>query len=155
MKTRKMPRLARHLVKYFCWALILCGVIRSVRAQTYTISTFAGGGACVKNSAGVCAPGDGGPATSAYLTGPTELGLDPSGNLYMLDAKAIRKVTPGGTISSVDLSFLPQDCSYILFCLSASVSGMAFDNAGDLYMTTSGGSTCLPRTARPLRLLVR
>ncbi|HEY9856160.1 MAG TPA: hypothetical protein V6D05_10505 [Stenomitos sp.] len=46
--------------------------------------------------------GDGGPAKSAHLTNPNWLTFDKDGNLYIVDSGAhvIRKVTPGGTIST-------------------------------------------------------
>jgi uncharacterized protein (TIGR03437 family) len=47
--------------------------------------------------------GDGGPATSAYLDSPWGLALDSAGDLYIveIDGHRVRKVTPGGTISTV------------------------------------------------------
>ena len=51
--------------------------IRSIDLSTETISTFAGGGSV---SEGV---GDGQPATSAILNGPTGLAIDASGNLLI------------------------------------------------------------------------
>ncbi|MEZ5216398.1 MAG: hypothetical protein R2715_07365 [Ilumatobacteraceae bacterium] len=47
--------------------------------------------------------GDGGAATAARLSSPTDVAADPSGNLYIADSgnDRIRKVTPGGTISTV------------------------------------------------------
>jgi sugar lactone lactonase YvrE len=46
--------------------------------------------------------GDGGPATSAGLNMPNKVAMDASGNLYIADAMnhRVRKVTPGGTIST-------------------------------------------------------
>jgi hypothetical protein len=45
--------------------------------------------------------GDGGPATSAKLSGPTGMAVDSAGNLYFADYIRIRKVTPAGVISTV------------------------------------------------------
>ena len=70
------------------------------------ITTIAG-----NNSAGPGYSGDGGPATAAQLYYPEEVTLDAAGNLYITDSGnypsqgagygVIRKVTPGGTISTV------------------------------------------------------
>ena len=61
-----------------------------------TISTVAGTG-----TAGY--QGDGGPATSAQLTGPRDLMLNASGDLIIVDTGAghVRRVTPDGKISSI------------------------------------------------------
>lgn len=47
--------------------------------------------------------GDGGPATSAEISGQTGLAVDASGNLYIADYfnMRVRKVTPSGTITTV------------------------------------------------------
>ena len=47
--------------------------------------------------------GDGGPATSAKLSGPRGIEVDTDGTLYIADSanNRIRRVTPGGTISTV------------------------------------------------------
>ena len=42
--------------------------------------------------------GDGGPATSASLAGPTSLTVDPAGNLYIADAGRLRVVDTSGII---------------------------------------------------------
>ena len=60
------------------------------------ISTVAGNG-----TAGFS--GDGGPATSAQLNYPTGVAVDAAGNLFIADEanNRVRKVTPGGVISTV------------------------------------------------------
>ena len=60
------------------------------------ISTYAGTGSSSSN-------GDGGPATAAAIGSPKGLALDAVGNLYIADALGdrIRRVTPGGIISTV------------------------------------------------------
>jgi sugar lactone lactonase YvrE len=71
--------------------------IRKVDAATGTISTIAGTGQ--KGYAG-----DGGAATAAYLRVPTDVSLDPSGNVFILDSlsHAVRKLTSStGTITTV------------------------------------------------------
>lgn len=45
--------------------------------------------------------GDGGRATLAALDRPSAIVLDDHGNLYIADSFTVRKVTPGGTISTV------------------------------------------------------
>lgn len=58
------------------------------------ISTFAGGGSSFR--------GDGGPATSARLSGPLGLAFDTGGNLYIADSiyPLVRVVSPTGIIST-------------------------------------------------------
>jgi len=63
-------------------------------AQTYTITTFAGGGTPYPGN------GDGGPATSANIFGLTDVAVDAAGNLYIADG-VVRKVSQNGIISTV------------------------------------------------------
>ena len=65
-------------------------------SPTGMISTVAGNGTPGSS-------GDGGSALNASLSDVTGLALDPAGNLYIADAgnRRIRKVTPGGIISTV------------------------------------------------------
>jgi uncharacterized protein (TIGR03437 family) len=67
-------------------------------AQSYTISTIAGGG----NTYFYPGTGDGGQATSAGLGNPcNDVALDGGGNLYIAAGTLIRKVSPSGIISTV------------------------------------------------------
>jgi NHL repeat len=71
--------------------------IRKVTASTRIISTVAGDGT-------VGYSGDGGPATSAELNGPTGAAVDSAGNIYIADAwnNRVRKVTVAtGIITTV------------------------------------------------------
>ena len=65
-----------------------------------TIATMAGG-----NGSGY--GGDSGPATEAQLNNPNGVAVDEAGNVYIADSSnnAIRKVTPGGIISTVASGF--------------------------------------------------
>ena len=45
--------------------------------------------------------GDGGPATSAKLTEPSQMTFDDRGNLYFVDYTTVRKIDPSGTITTV------------------------------------------------------
>lgn len=65
-----------------------------------TISTVAGSGP-VGNVSGF--GGDGGPATGALLDNPVAVAVAPNGTLFISDGDnyRIRKVTPGGTISTI------------------------------------------------------
>jgi uncharacterized protein (TIGR03437 family) len=106
------------------------GGIRKV-TPSGTISTVAGGGTSY--------PGDGGPATSAQLGSPQGVAVDSAGNLYIADNAnhRIRKVTPGGIISTVagngsggySGDFGPAINAQLNF-----PTGVAVDSAGNLYM---------------------
>src|SRR5262249_19923095 len=67
--------------------------------------------------------GDGGPATAATVIA-TAVALDPAGNLYIGGNNSIRKVTPGGIISTFSSTF-------------GTVS-LSTDPAGKLYASNSG-----------------
>jgi hypothetical protein len=45
--------------------------------------------------------GDGGPAVNAQLSNPRSVAVDRLGNVYIGDTYRVRKVTPGGTISTI------------------------------------------------------
>ena len=86
--------------------------------------------------------GDGGPATSAELEGPTGIAVDGAGNLYIADASnnRIRKVTPGQgwTITTVAGGGSGGDGGPATSAALASPEGVAVDGAGNLYIADSG-----------------
>ena len=115
-------------------------VIRRISAQTGIITTVAGG------SVGGFS-GDGGPATSAQLSQPTMIAIDPAGNLYTSDDNdVIREVSSAtGTINTVvgdaDLGGeFSGDGGPALNAGLNGVEGVAFDPAGNLYLTDSNNN---------------
>jgi trimeric autotransporter adhesin len=113
-------------------------VIRKVNTSG-TISTFAGNG-----TAGYS--GDGGPATSAQLGGPFYMDTDSSGNLYIAEyySCVLRKVTPGGIISTVagnGINGHSGDGGPATSAQLAGPSGIDVDSSGNLYITELDGST--------------
>jgi len=109
--------------------------VRKVDSQG-TISTVAGNGA-----AGFS--GDGGPATSASVNIPRGVAVDAKGNLYIADRYnyRIRKVSPGGTITTVAGNGVASHSGDGGSALTASLynpSGVAVDATGNLYISDNG-----------------
>ncbi|HUA63908.1 MAG TPA: hypothetical protein VML19_34490 [Verrucomicrobiae bacterium] len=103
-----------------------------------TISTYAGSG-----TAGF--GGDGGAATSAQLNLPIGLALDSGGNLYIADYgnNVVRKVTSGGTISTVAGNGVQGYSGDGGQATKAAMNGpqaVAVDKAGNLYIADSQNS---------------
>jgi len=97
-----------------------------------TISTVAGNGT---EGYG----GDGGPATSAQLSGPRGVAVDAGGNLYIADTdnNRIRKVTPSGTISTVagnGIEGYSGDTGPATSVQLNDPCGVAVDAGGNLYI---------------------
>src|SRR5208283_1508631 len=106
--------------------------------QGYTIATVAGGG---RNFV----PGDGGPATSAWLSQPSGLAMDAAGNLFIADEgyDEVRKVSTAGIISTAAGSFSMAygnlgDGGPAIDAQLAAPAGVAVDAAGNLYIADWG-----------------
>ena len=105
------------------------GLIRKVSTGG-SITTVAGGG--------VQSQGDGSLAAAGSLSYPDGVAVDPDGNIYIADANnsRVRKVTPGGVITTVAGNGL---CCYSgdggpATAASISAYSLAFDSAGYLYI---------------------
>ena len=81
--------------------------VRKVNRQTKVITTVAGVGYSIYGAA----PGDGGPATRAFLSLPFSLGFDAAGNLYIGDTgtSSIRRVGGDGIIRTYIDNFVAQN----------------------------------------------
>ena len=104
------------------------------------ITTFAGGGNDY--------PGDGGPATSAYLGNLLQnIAVDSLGNLYIPDGGSmVRKVTPDGIITTVagnTFSGYAGDGGPATKAFLGIPTGVAVDPAGNLYIADT--SNCVIR----------
>ena len=115
---------------------ILAFVLWTACAGQTVVNTVAGSSKC-------CAVGDGGPATSAWLTGPDGLAFDSAGNLYVYETQAgrIRKVTPAGIITTYAGTGTPgatgdggPATSAQLSPTSGGNNGIAMDAAGNLFI---------------------
>ena len=86
-------------------------------------------------------PGDGGPATSAYLNQPLGLALDQMGNLYVADSIATRlRVISAGTITTAAGGGVAGENGAAVGAQLNAPAGIAFDSSGSLYFADSGNS---------------
>jgi uncharacterized protein (TIGR03437 family) len=107
-------------------------------ASSGIISTVAGNGVAGYS-------GDGGPATSASLNFPVGLALDSAGNIYIADANnsRVRKVTPGGIISTIAGNGQEGFSGDGGAAVSASLnlpSDVLVDGGGNLYIADAGNN---------------
>jgi len=96
--------------------------VRRVAANG-VITTVAGNGV-------IDSTGDGGPATAAALRVALDVAVDSAGTLFIATATSIRKVTPGGTISTF-AQFSGTNGSST--CTGSGAWGVALDAARNLY----------------------
>jgi trimeric autotransporter adhesin len=109
-----------------------------------TISTVAGTG-----TSGYT--GNGGPATSAKLSGPAGIAVDASGNLYIADSSnyVIRKVTTVGIISTIAGTGTIGYSGLGSVATSVDLAwpvGLALDASGNLYIADASNSVILKVT---------
>ncbi len=111
--------------------------IRKVTISTGIITTFAGSSTSSSYS------GDNGPATSATLNGPHGVGLDATGNVYIVDTSnnRVRKVTVStGVITTIAgngaLSYSGDGGSATSAALN-SPRGVALDSSGTQIIISS------------------
>ena len=114
----------------------------TVAGTSISITQGGPGEAVIRTIAGNGTPGlsgDGGPATSAGIHSPHGVALDLSGNLYIADTdnSRIRKVTPGGVISTVagTSSGYSGDGGPAVNARLSSPAYVAVDGTGNLYVT--------------------
>ena len=86
--------------------------------------------------------GDGGPATSAEMSGPFGVALDASGDIYISDQgnNRIRKVTPAGTISTYAGNGKTTPVNGPALDSGMQPAGLVLDSSGNLYIADKSGS---------------
>ena len=90
-----------------------------------TITTVAGTGQACSSASARC--GDGGPATSASLSGPYGVWANPAGALFIADGvRGIREVLPNGNITTIGAG-----------SVSGNVVSVVGDAGGNLYAATN------------------
>jgi len=108
--------------------------VRKVDPAGASINTIAGNGQATVS-------GNGGPATSAGVAGPSSVLADAAGDLYIGEGNIVRKVSPGGIINAYageDAWGFSGDGGPATAATLAGVAGMALDSGGNLYLADEG-----------------
>jgi len=116
--------------------------VRKIDAVTGLITTVAGSGIAGYNYG---FSGDGGPATTANISGPYGVAVDAAGNIYIADEynSRIRKVNTSGIITTIAGN---GTAGYTLDGIPATVAelnyptGIAVDAVGDVYIADAQNS---------------
>ena len=98
--------------------------------------------------------GDGGPATAAELSSPSDVAVDNNGNLFILDSgnNRVREVTTNGDIKTVagngQTGFSGDGGSALDASFNFDLEGgLAVDNKGDIFIADSGNNRIREVTA--------
>src|SRR5438034_338345 len=104
--------------------------IRRIDAATQVITTVAGNGT-------IGVSGDGGPATSAALSGPLSVAVDSAGNLFIGSDLRIRRLDAAtGVITTVAGSGIFGECAGSATSTALPMTtGVAVDNGGNLFIS--------------------
>ena len=108
--------------------------IRKIDPAGSTISLVAGNGQWGDS-------GNGGPALSAAVTGPTSVALDAAGNLYVGETGVVRQITPSGIIGPYagnGRASFSGDGGPAMSASITAVDGLAVDSGNNLYLVDNG-----------------
>ncbi len=111
--------------------------IRMVKKSTGIITTVAGRGLSGFK-------GDGGPADSAEISGPTGIAVDAAGNIYITDAANLRiRMVVSGTINTIagkGIQGFSGDGAAAIYATFNKPAGIAIDNLGNIYIADVGNN---------------
>ena len=116
------------------------GLVRRVSASDGVITTVAG-----QYPSPFGSLGDGGPATSAYLSGPASIAFDSNGNLYIADSgnNRVRKVSATtaiiSTVAGNGTSGVSGDGGPAISAALQYPTSVALDSAGNIYVASLNG----------------